>query len=286
MRVIKKYNEFITESLFKKDDNLRDELRKLSYSDENMTRLDEFINSLNGLNKLQIINKIKKYGYSEYLLDSKYFDKALNKFIDSGDRDELINLLNEDEIQTQIVISKQGELHKHMQEKGEKFTFGILNAIFKDAKDAKIKMDAKKAFWQTIPRGLPLLLAPFYPMLAVVGVILGTSRTFNKVIKPLFKNLDSESKYVDFLKTMVFYYMKVPEGEVSIKDRFSRAFVVEDRLIDAIKPEVVDEFSKSLSEKMANEPDDKEVPDHYIENELKRYINETFDVEPEIPLKK
>jgi hypothetical protein len=26
------------------------------------------------------------------------------------------------------------------------------------------------------------------------------------------------------------------------------------------------------------------VPDHYIENELKRYLNENFDVSPEIPL--
>lgn len=285
MRIIKDYNNFITEGLFKKDDNLRNELRKLSSSDENMNRLSDYVNGLKKLNKLQIINKLLKSGYSKYLIDSKELDKELNSLVSGVDNKSLINLLNEDEIQTQIVISKQGELHKHMHNKGEKFTFGILNAIFQDAKAAKLKMGAKKAFWQTIPRGAPVLLAPFYPMLAVVGVILGTSRTFNKIIKPLFKNLDSESKYVDFLKTMVFYYMKVPEGEVSIKDRFSRAFVVEDRLIDAIKPEVVDDFTKQLSEKMLEEPEDKEVPDHYIENELRKFLNETFDVDPEIPLK-
>jgi len=285
MKIIKDYNDFITEGLFKKDDNLRRELEKLTNSDENMNRLNNYVNGLKKLNKLQIINKLLKTGYSKYLIDSKELDKELNNLVSDGDVKGLINLLKEDEIKSQIVISKQGQLHKHLQDKGKKFTFGILSAIFEDAKNSKIRMSTKKAFWQMIPRGAPVLLAPFYPMLAVVGVILGTSRTFNKIIKPLFKNLDSESKYVDFLKTMVFYYMKIPEGEVSIKDRFSRAFVVEDRLIDAIKPEVVDDFTKNLSKIMSEEPDDKEVPDHYIENELKKFLNETFDVDPEIPLK-
>jgi len=37
---------------------------------------------------------------------------------------------------------------------------------------------------------------------------------------------------------------------------------------------------------MEQESDDKLVPDHYIENELKTYINDNFDIDPEIPLKK
>jgi hypothetical protein len=37
---------------------------------------------------------------------------------------------------------------------------------------------------------------------------------------------------------------------------------------------------------MAAEPEDKAVPHNYIENELKQYLNENFDVSPEIPLKK
>jgi hypothetical protein len=37
---------------------------------------------------------------------------------------------------------------------------------------------------------------------------------------------------------------------------------------------------------MEVEPDDKPVPDHYIENELKQYLNDNYDVSPEIPLKK
>jgi len=285
MKRVKKYDEFINESLFKKDEYLRDELRKLSYSDENMLRIQDLVLSLKDLNKLQVINKLTNLGYSNYLLDNKKLWKEFEKLKNGGDPDEMSKLINEDEIQTQIVLSKKGDLHRYMMEHGEEFTFGILRAIFKDAKNAKMKTDIKKGIIQAIPRGLPVLLAPFYPILAVVGVILGTSRTFNKLIKPLFNNLNSESKYADFLKTMVFYYMKFPEGDVNLKDRFSRAFVVTDRLIDAVKPEVIEDFSKKLVLQMDSEPDDKPVPDHYIENELKKYLNDNYDVDPQIPLK-
>lgn len=285
MRIVKKYDQFINESFFKKDEYLKDELRKLSNSDENMLRLSEFVESLKKLNKLKVIDKLQRNGYSRFLIDNKKFHKELEKFQSGGDGKRLIDLLNEDEIQTQVVLSKQGNLHRYMQEHSEEFTFGILRAIFKDAKDAKMRTDIKKGIIQAIPRGLPVLLAPFYPVVAIVGLILGTSRTFNKLIKPLFNHLDSESKYVDFLKTMVFYYMKFPEGEVNLKDRFSRAFVVTDRLIDAVKPEIIENFTKDLVTKMESEPDDKPVPDHYIENELKKYLNDNYDVDPEIPLK-
>jgi hypothetical protein len=77
----------------------------------------------------------------------------------------------------------------------------------------------------------------------------------------------------------------LPEGQVPLKDRFSRAFVVSDRLIDAIKPEVLNDFTNFISNKMAQMSDSEIVPEHFIENELKEYINDNFDVDPRIPLK-
>ena len=121
--------------------------------------------------------------------------------------------------------------------------------------------------------------------MAIVGLLFGSTRLFNRITKPIFQNMDPDSKYVDFLKSFVQVAAKVPEGEIELKDRFTRAFVVEDRLIDALKPEVVDAFASHLSKKMEAEPDNNSVPDHYIENELKKYLNDNFDVTPEIPLK-
>ena len=190
-----------------------------------------------------------------------------------------------DELKKQVSLAKRGQLGHYLIENGGEFTFGILAAIFRDAKEAKMTQETKKALWSALPRAIPLVLAPFFPIMAIVGLVFGSTRLFNRITKPIFQNMDTDSKYVDFLKSFVKVAAKVPEGEVDVKDRFTRAFVVEDRLIDAIKPEVIDAFSTYLSKKMEAEPDNRPVPDHYIENELKIYLNENFDVTPEIPLK-
>ena len=202
-------------------------------------------------------------------------------------KDELTRMgVEGKELGQQVMLAKRGQLGIYLEKNGGQFTFGILRAIFKDAKDAKFAQDTKKALWSALPRGIPLLLAPFFPIMVVVGLVFGGTRLFNRITKPIFQNMDSESKYVDFLKSFIKVAAKVPEGEVDVEDMFARAFVVEDRLIDALKPEVVDAFATHLVKKMEAESDDAPVPDHYIENELKKYLNDNFDVTPEIPLKK
>ena len=220
--------------------------------------------------------------------------KRYNNFInenlllkDDHIEDELKKMgVEGEELKKQIDLAKKGELSTYLEENGKEFTFGILAAIFRDAKEAKFGQETKKALLSALPRALPLVLAPFFPIMAIVGLVFGSTRLFNRITKPIFQNLETDSKYVDFLKNFVEVAAKVPEGEVDVKDRFTRAFVVEDRLIDALKPEVVDAFANYLSKKMEVEPDDKAVPDNYIENELKQYLNDNFDVTPEIPLKK
>ena len=281
MRKLKVYENFVVESLLLRDDNLKSELRKVASETANKERLLGVANSLIDLSEDRAKFMLKELGYSDYLLSSTRFWSALK----AKKVEKVSELLLDDEIATQVSLSKRGKLKDYLVNSGGKFTFGMLRAIFADAKEAKIAMDAKKAVWQAVPRAIPLLLAPFYPMLAVIGLVLGTSRTFNKIIKPVLKHVESDSKYVDFLKTFVTYYMKVPEGDFDVKDRFSRAFVVSDGFVDAIKPEVLEDFNKHIIVKMDSEPDDMEVPDHYIENELKDYISDRFDVDPRIPLK-
>lgn len=281
MRKLKVYENFVVESLLLRDDNLKSELRKVASETANKERLLGVANSLIDLSEDRAKFMLKELGYSDYLLSSTRFWSALK----AKKAEKVSELLLDDEIATQVSLSKRGKLKDYLVNSGGKFTFGMLRAIFADAKEAKITMDAKSAVLQAVPRAIPLLLAPFYPMLAVIGLVLGTSRTFNKIIKPVLKHVESDSKYVDFLKTFVTYYMKVPEGDFDVKDRFSRAFVVSDGFVDAIKPEVLEDFNKHIIVKMDSEPDDMEVPDHYIENELKDYISDRFDVDPRIPLK-
>jgi hypothetical protein len=222
------------------------------------------------------MDKIKSY--NQFLILEKY-DKNIKKYLKS------IGVTDKEELKKQISLSKQGHLGSYLQSNGDTFTYGILKAIFKDAIDAKKKTTLKKNIFGMLPTIIPLSLAPFSPILAVIGTIFGSSRLAHKVFDTIFDYLNPQSKYTDFLKKTIDTYMKIPEGDISLKDRFSRVFVVSDRLIEALKPEVVNQFTTFISQKMEAESDDKTVPEHYIENALKTYLNENFDVNPEIPLK-
>jgi hypothetical protein len=223
------------------------------------------------------MNNIKNY--NQFLILEKYDRNIKSKLIEMGVTDE-------DELKRQVHLAKNGHLSHYLNEKGEKFTFGILNAIFKDAIDAKIKTNIKRGIFNILPSVIPLALIPFFPIAAMVSVVFGTSRIFHRIFDPVFDYINPHSKYTDFLKMMIDMYMKIPEGDVTFKDRFTRAFVVSDRLVEAIKPEVLQKFSLELSEKMASIDSNMEVPTHYIENELKNYLNRNFEINPEIPLKK
>ena len=285
MTRLKSYSEFsVNENLLLKDDFLKAELSKLAGTEENTQRVSDLVDTMLKEPK-KAIEILKKSGYGESVEKQDGLLSDVQSALEDGDREELARLIVDSDIARQVALSKSGMLSKELEQAGGKFTFGILRAIFKDAKEAKISQESRRAFWQILPRAIPLALAPFFPVLAIVGLVFGSSRVLNKIMKPLFKNIDSDSKYVDFLQKMVSLYMKIPEGEFDIKDRFSRAFVVRDGIIDAIKPEVIEDFYRFITKKMEEESDDVQVPDHYIENELKTYLNDRFDIDPELGLK-
>jgi len=221
------------------------------------------------------MRNIKKY--DQFLILEKFDDNIIEEL-------KRLGVTDKEEINNHLYHAHRGNLGKYLEENGKKFTFGMLHALFLDAQDAKKKTDLRIGAIKAFHRMVPMALAPFFPILSIVGYILGTSRAFNKVIAPILA--DPGKDYPSFLNKLITSTMKIAEGElVTIKDRFSRAFVVSDNLVDAIKEDVLREFAVYLSSKMGKEDPDKEVPEHYIENQLKRYLNRRFDIDPEIPLK-
>ncbi len=204
---------------------------------------------------------------------------------DDNIRKELVKMgIDGDELDKRIRLSKNGNLAKYLRDNGKRFTFGMLNAIFKDALQARKSTEVIIGSYKMFHRIVPILMAPFYPVLAIIGYILGTSRAINKILVPLLSEPGNE--YPTFLKRLIVASMRISEGDLNMKDRFSRAFVVSDDIVSAIKPEVIHKFSLFLSKKMSLEDQSSEVPDNYVENELKEYINREFSVDPPIPLKK
>jgi hypothetical protein len=219
----------------------------------------------------------KLKNYDSFLILEKFDDNIIAEL-------RRLGVTDEDEINKHLYHAHRGNLAKYLVENGKQFTFGMLNALFHDARDAKRRTDIKLGVIKAIHRIIPMALAPFFPVIAIAGYILGSSRAFNKVIAPILAEPGND--YPSFLKKVIDASMRVAEGDFTDeKDRFTRSFVVSDRLVEAIKPEVLQKFSLFLSSKMSLENPDSAVPDNYIENELKSYLNEHFGIDPQIPLK-
>ncbi len=215
-----------------------------------------------------------------------YKDFMIFEKFDKNIRAELIRLgiTGKEELNHGIKSAKKGNLAEYIRQRGGKFTFGLLDAIFKDALIAKKSTDMTIGIYKMVHRIVPILLAPYYPVLAIIGYVLGTSRALNKILIPIITEPGTD--YPNFLKRIINAGITISEGELSMKDRFSRAFVVSDDLVSSIKPEVIHRFSIYLSNKMSHTDPSLEVPDHYVENELKEYLNIEFKVNPKIPFNK
>lgn len=214
--------------------------------------------------------------YNEFLILEKFDDSFKAELLRLG-------ITDEDEINRHLYHAHRGHLSDYLKSQGKEIKFGMLRALFLDAQKAKKRTDLKVGIVKAIHRVVPMALAPFFPIAAILGIILGSTRAFNKILAPILQ--DTSETYEGFLRQLIDSSMKVAEGEIPVKDRFIRSFVVSDRLVAAIRPEVLQQFSFGLSKKMQAENPDKRVPDNYIENELKDYINQNFDVNPPIPIK-
>jgi len=220
------------------------------------------------------MRKLKKYNH--FLILEKFDDNIIAEL-------KRLGVTDKKEINTHLYHAHRGNLSKYLEKNGKKFTFGLLHALFLDAQTAKKRTDLKVGVVKALHRMIPMALAPFFPILAIGGYIFGTSRAFNKIMKPVLE--DPTTEYSGFLSKLITTSMKVAEGEIPTKDRFTRAFVVSDRLVEAIKPEVLQVFSVELADRMSKIDPDEVVPEHFVENELKAYLNRNFDVDPQIPLK-
>jgi len=220
------------------------------------------------------MRKLNKY--NEFLILEKFDDNFKAELLRLG-------ITDEDEINRHLYHAHRGHLAEYLHTQGKEIKFGMLRALFLDAQVAKRRTDLKVGVVKAIHRILPMALAPFFPIAAILGMILGSTRAFNKILAPILQ--DSSSSYEGFLKQLIDRSMKVAEGEIPVKDRFTRAFVVSDNLVAAIRPEVLQQFSTDLSNKMSLEDPDGMVPENYIENELKMFLNDNFDIEPPIQLK-
>lgn len=183
-------------------------------------------------------------------------------------------------------LGKKGKLLDYVKKGETKLTFGILKSLFNDAIEYKKKRELTKGFYKFIHRAIPIALASIWFPVWLIAQILGSSRALNKLLIPVLKM--NPSNYKSFLVTLITKTMDLMEGEIKIfmgDDWYYRVFMVDWGLIKMIRKEHIYNFALYVSHIMDNEEEDKIVPIYYIENQLRNWLNEQFNIRPPLPQK-
>ena len=169
------------------------------------------------------------------------------------------------------------------QEQGP-ITFGQLKALVETATKKRIAADmgrgAFKTLWRIIPFFIPQIL------LAAVGVT--ATRAINKMVTPALKDTRG---YKSWWGKVVLKAMDIAEGDyipdVALgDDPLGKVFFVSDGLLQMIKDKYKLKFARYVADVAATRPDNEPVPDWFVENLLRDYLNQKFLLEPPLQPKR
>jgi hypothetical protein len=154
-----------------------------------------------------------------------------------------------------------------------KITFGQLRALVENAKTKKILTDVGEGGYKATLRLLPW----FFPQLAIAGFTGSVIRAFNKVFRPA---LEDTTGYKTWWGKTIMKIFNMVEGELGITDPLSKIFFISDGLLTMLDNKEKIKFARHIAEETSKKPDDEEVPEFYVENELRHWVNEKFLLDP------
>ena len=74
--------------------------------------------------------------------------------------------------------------------------------------------------------------------------------------------------------------MDLAEGELPTTDPLSKIFFISDGILEMLNENTRLKFTRYISELAASKPKDEPVPDFFVENELRGYLNAKFLINP------
>jgi hypothetical protein len=157
-----------------------------------------------------------------------------------------------------------------------KITFGQLRAIVESATRKRIFKNVGEGGFKATLRILPW----FLPQLMIAGFIGSATRALNKIFRP---TLTETTKYRTWWGKAVMKAFDLVEGDLHLEDPLSRIFFISDGLMTMLDEKYKLKFAQYIANIASLQPDDKEVPEFFVENELRRWLNEKFLLDP--PLK-
>jgi hypothetical protein len=154
-----------------------------------------------------------------------------------------------------------------------KITFGQLREIVTNAKAKRLYQHIGEGGYKATLRLLPW----FFPQLVIVGFTGSILRAFNKIFRP---GLEETTGYKTWWGKTIMTMFNLVEGELGIGDPLSKIFFISDGLMTMLDDKLKVKFARYIAEIASEKPDDEEVPEYFVENELRKYLNEKFLLDP------
>ena len=157
-------------------------------------------------------------------------------------------------------------------------TFGQLRAL--------VVSTTRKRLFQHIGEGgykaLIRLIPWFIPQIVIAGVIGSAARAINKIIRP---TLEETTNYKTWWGRAVMKSFDMIEGELGISDPLSKIFFISDGLMVMMDDKYKVKFARYIADLANEKPDDEVVPEYFVENELRKWVNDKFLLNPPLPPK-
>jgi hypothetical protein len=157
-------------------------------------------------------------------------------------------------------------------------TFGQLKSIVENAMGKRIALHVGEGGYKATLRLLPW----FLPQLALAGFLGATLRAMNKIFKPV---LTQTTNYKTWWGRTILRIFDLVEGELNPRDPFSRIFFISDGLMNMLDEENKVKFARHIAEVASEKSDDEPVPEFFVENELRKWVNQRFLLDPPLQLK-
>lgn len=159
-----------------------------------------------------------------------------------------------------------------------KITFGQLKSIVESATNRRLFQHIGEGGYKATLRLLPW----FLPQLAIAGFTGSILRAANKIFRP---TLEETKGYKTWWGKTIMKMFNLVEGELGIEDPLSRIFFISDGLMTMLDDRNKVKFAKYIAEIASEKPDDEEVPEFFVENELRHWLNDKFLLNPPLPEK-
>jgi hypothetical protein len=157
-------------------------------------------------------------------------------------------------------------------------TFGQLKSIVENAMGKRIALHVSEGGYKATLRLLPW----FLPQMALAGFLGATLRAMNKIFKPI---LTETTNYKTWWGRAVLKMFDIVEGELNPRDPFSKIFFISDGLMNMLDEENKVKFARYIAELASEMPDEEPVPEYFVENELRKWVNQRFLLDPPLPPK-